>query len=529
MNPDSGVRLGEGAYREILDHSDNVIFAKDLDGRYTLANRRFAQMFGMDATEILGKTDEDLFPAWLAARIREDDRRAVELDDAIELEELVTIPHGQMRVLTRKFPHRLDDGTIVGVIGVVRDVTGQRARERQLSEALDSAQAAGRAKSEFIANLSHEIRTPMAAIMGAADALCDAQIEAAERRSIAENVRSHGRHLLTILDDLLDISKAEAGRIEIECVPTRLDELAREVVELLAVTAGAKGVTLDVESGPRMERVRLTDPTRVRQILLNLVGNAVKFTERGGVRVVLGECDAGGDSVYIEVVDTGIGIARDRLESIFEPFVQQDGSTTRRFGGTGLGLSICQRLAQLLGGELSVESRVGHGSRFRVGFPASLAGEAAQDREGAEAWLEALDEDDGGRALPGARILLAEDTPVIHRLVTLFLSRAGAEVVVVENGQDAVERAIEAEGGPSPFSLVLLDMQMPEMDGYEAARALRRAGYGRPIVALTAHASEDNARACLEAGCDAHLGKPVDQASLVGACGMWIRRGRRAA
>ena len=372
-------------------------------------------------------------------------------------------------------------------------------RNRQLEEARRTAIDATRSKSEFLANMSHEIRTPLAAIIGYAELIAERGGDPSGHAIMAETIRRNGEHLLALVGDILDLSKIEAGRVEIERIPTDPAACVRDAIDLLAPAAEARGLTLQVETDAAVPAWVSLDPTRFRQVVLNLVGNAIKFTEEGGVVVRL-DHHAASNRLEVAVTDTGIGIAPDRRTRIFEPFRQADGSTTRRFGGTGLGLPISRRLCELLGGELSADSIPGMGSTFTAAFLAPPAERV--DRPADSASLE-----------PGLRVLLAEDGPDNRRLIEHLLRRLGADVASVENGADAVEQVLSGR----PVDVLLLDMQMPVMDGWEAARRLRNAGCDLPIIALTANALPGDRAACLEAGCDDYLSKPVRRDDLATA------------
>jgi signal transduction histidine kinase/AmiR/NasT family two-component response regulator len=409
-----------------------------------------------------------------------------------------------------------------------------RANAEQLRQARDEAQAANVAKSAFLANMSHEIRTPMTAILGFADLLLNPAILPEQVHDYVQTIRRNGEHLLAIINDILDVSKVEAGRMQIERVPMSPIQLARDVVQSLSARASKKGLALEVTCRTSLPRIMHTDPTRVRQILMNLVGNAIKFTDKGGIRVALSlQQIQNGHVIQFEVIDTGIGISPDQISKLFQPFAQADITTTRRFGGTGLGLTISKRLAQLLGGDIRVSSAPDAGSTFLVELPveASDPSSLIDPISAASLRVSPINPsparvDCSGRGLEDARILLAEDGPDNQRLISFHLTKAGAVVDIAGNGALACDMATQALVRGEPYHIVLMDMQMPEMDGYAATAYLRRAGYRLPILALTAHAMEGDRVKCLSAGCDEFAVKPVDRAQLLALCVEFARRAR---
>ncbi len=404
--------------------------------------------------------------------------------------------------------------------------------ERQAVE-LDAARQesldANRAKSAFLANMSHEIRTPMAAVIGYTDLLLDPTLGASERVNHVQTVRRNAEHLLSLVNDILDISKIEAGKMTVEILPTSPNQVVVEVASLMRVRAVEKKLTFDIEYVGSLPETIQTDPTRLRQILLNFVGNAIKFTEKGRVRIRV-RCDAPGSvdpRLTIEVSDEGIGMTEEELQKLFTAFTQADASTTRRFGGSGLGLVISKRLVEMIGGQITVESIPGRGSVFRVAVPTGpLAGVRM-----IEGRFEAGTVDVPARAtrpltsLPSScRVLLAEDGYDNQVLITTFLLKAGAQVKVVENGQLAVAEAHAALAAGSPYDVILMDMQMPILDGYSATSKLRMTGYRGPIVAITAHAMAGDRERCESAGCDDYLSKPVDRAKLTEIVARFVER-----
>ncbi|MDY0170512.1 MAG: CHASE domain-containing protein [Thermoguttaceae bacterium] len=420
----------------------------------------------------------------------------------------------------------------------------KRAEEelRQTVEAIESAnkaleefnhvaETANRAKSEFLANMSHEIRTPMTAILGFADVLLeDTDLAAAppERVEAIRTIQRNGQYLLGLINDILDLSKIEAGKVEIECVTCSPAHVLGEVISLMRVRADEKKLPLTLEcAGPIPESIQ-SDPLRLRQVLVNLVGNAIKFTETGSVRIVTRLVRQPGmpAMLQIDVIDTGIGLSDGQAASLFRPFSQADSSTTRRYGGTGLGLTISKRLAEAMGGGISVQSEFGKGSTFTMEVrTGSLENVRLLDwrEEAAAPSSPASPTSDVAAVRLNGRILLAEDGPDNQRLIAFVLNRAGAQVTVAENGQVACDEVLGACRRGEPFDLILMDMQMPVMDGYEAVRRLRAAGCTGPIVALTAHAMAGDDAKCLAAGCDAYLTKPINRATFLSAVAEQLR------
>ncbi|MFN0195794.1 MAG: response regulator [Planctomycetaceae bacterium] len=413
-----------------------------------------------------------------------------------------------------------------------------------LTAAKFKAEEGAQAKSEFLANMSHEIRTPMTAILGYTELLIEQTQHDPQISEQLDTIQRNGRFLLEIINDILDLSKIEAGKVIVESIPCSLTEIVRDVMELMELRARDRLLPLLVKyRGPIPETIT-TDPTRLRQILINLLNNAIKFTSAGSIQLVVCATDdpqahqllpgqwpetptrsvSGGRSVCLlfEVIDTGIGISNEQQSHLFQPFTQADSSTSRKYGGTGLGLTISRRLALVLDGDITVKSRIGEGSNFRLRISAGVAENVP--------WIDpcTLHTMDfaplqevvphvrpSETALAERKILLVEDGQDNQRLMTFLLKKAGAEVVAVENGQLALDAIASSQRLGSPFDLILMDMQMPVMDGYTAVRLLREQGCETPIIALTAHAMEDDRQRCLSAGCTDYSPKPFNRDALI--------------
>lgn len=388
---------------------------------------------------------------------------------------------------------------------------------KELTAARQQAEAAAQTKSEFLANMSHEIRTPMTAILGYVDLLREPDLSEVDRNQAIETVHRNGQHLLAIINDILDISKIEAGRMTFERLSCSPQQMIEDTLALMSARAAEKQLELKADFiGPIPESIQ-TDPTRVRQILVNLVGNALKFTATGSVRLVTqltSVPDGTPRRLRIDVIDSGIGMSENQVRNLFQPFTQADSTMTRQYGGTGLGLAISQRLARMLGGDITVSSETGRGSCFTVTLD---PGEVVMASVSAAPTTKAAPVETQPSAespLQGAFILIVDDAPDNRKLLSFHIKKNGGTFELAENGDIAVQK-IRAARSARPYDVILMDMQMPVLDGYGAATLLRSEGEQTPIIALTAHAMTGDREKCLNAGCDDFLSKPIDRVALI--------------
>jgi PAS domain S-box-containing protein len=510
--------------RTAYDTLTEGLMVVDGDGRIVLANRSTSEMLGVAEGALVGHSPSEF--DWERSGGGAIERAALPWEIALATRTMQRDVHLEVRARNgTRYALRANCSPILdarqrlqAVVLSFQDVTELERRGQALRAAKELADAANEAKSRFLANMSHEIRTPMNAILGFSEVLRRGGLrDESEAQKHLAIIHSSGRHLLNLINDILDLSKVEAGRLEAECLPTAPHQVAREVVQTLAGRAAEKGLGLALEI-PEPLPVRITaDPARLRQIVTNLVGNAIKFTDAGGVRVVL-RLEAAraplGPRYRVDVVDTGIGIPADRLESVFEPFVQAESSTTRRFGGTGLGLTISRGFARAMGGDIDIASEPGAGTTFSLWLP--LEPSALHELCAPEALAAEPTGDTAAQArqwrFPPRRVLVVDDGVENRELVHVLLEQVGLTVLDAENGAVALERV--AEGG---LDLVLMDMQMPVMDGATATRTLRERGCALPILALTANVMKGYEQQLAQAGFTGALTKPIDVDALLQA------------
>ena len=531
---EESLQRSEERYRRLIETTNEWVWEIDADAVITYASQKVNQQLGYEPEELVGVAVFDLMPPDEVEQVRRVFGDIVSRGEPMVALEITLLHRNGARVIVEStcLPSFDSNGRMIGYQGCNRDITERKIAERELKnysaaledanrtlhELYSAAEAATRAKSEFLANMSHEIRTPMTAILGYAELLLE-KMEQPEDVDAVLTIKRNGDYLLQLINDILDLTKIEAGKMEIEARDCSPAAIVADVISMMQIRAEARNLAMNVEvSGPIPETIR-SDPLRLRQILVNLLGNAVKFTELGSVRLAVWmEAAADGSrQLRFDVTDTGVGMTESQVGSLFQPFTQCDASTSRKFGGTGLGLAISKRLAEMLGGDIEVKSTPGVGSTFSATI-------AVGPLDG----VRMIDELDRTVRLPletpekktaptklDCRLLLVEDGPDNQRLLSFVLKRAGAEVVLAENGQVALTAALNARRDGKPFDLVLMDMQMPVLDGYEATRRLRAEGFDRPIIALTAHAMSGDREKCIEAGCDDYVSKPIDRAAML--------------
>lgn len=503
----------EKQLRTVTNAVPVLIAQLDSDQKVQFANDAFCKWFKFSPEDIIGRSfreilGEERYPENAPYIMRVLDGETVNYDrisGSGEVEAVLNITF---------IPEHDANGKVSGFVIVGSNITKEKEIQAELEKAKEAAEVANSAKSAFLANMSHEIRTPLGAILGFSELLINEKLSAAERAESVEVIQRNGRLLSNVINDILDISKVEAGKMEIEKVSVPFDEAIKDMSSILSLEADKKGVALSVLTEGMVPNTIKTDPLRLRQILINIVGNAIKFTERGSVEVrikMLTTADAPPKLAFI-VKDTGEGIAAAHVQRLFMPFQQADASITRKFGGTGLGLVLSRKLAVALGGDVRLtESVPGKGSTFVITIDPGVGDEVFHRNLAAENPQMGLSMAASRKSkLNHLKILVVDDSPDNQALIKAILKHAGAEVETCSNGQEAVEMALSKK-----FDAVLMDLQMPVMDGYEATRILRERNYSGPIIALTAHAMKEERDRSLRSGFTEHITKPIDQRALV--------------
>lgn len=503
-------------FRTIFDRATDTLIMTDSDKRIVVCNRATEEMFGLSSDEVMSQSSiQEFLPNF--------DVSCCDAGDTCFFEGIRSSGE-KFPVAVSYAPLSIEGGVGQGILFTIRDQTSDMAARKELLEAKENAEYADRAKTEFLAMMSHEIRTPMNGIIGVLDLLTETTLSD-RQEEFTQIIRSSSDTLLSIINQILDYSKLEAGQMELEEIEFDVSEVLSEVTHLLKERAIRKDIRMEVKSGVLPLPSLVGDPTRLRQVLYNLIGNAIKFTDEGVVLVeadVSGANDAGDHLVSFSVKDTGVGIDEKALENLFNPFFQADTSITRRFGGTGLGLSIVSKIVNLMQGELSVESKAGQGSTFSFTIPLREASVTDKRRERLveQPLKEVRVTQDTDNASP-LRILIAEDNQVNRLVIVGILERFAHDLTIVEDGKQAVqavrEKAGEMAEGQMPFDLILMDVQMPVIDGESATRLIRAMDGPSaqiPIVALTAHAMAGDRERYLQCGMDEYVSKPINPEAL---------------
>jgi PAS domain S-box-containing protein len=507
----------EERYRIVTEAASDAIFTFSDEGQILFANHAAETMFGYSREELVQKTINFLIPAALHTEgldLLEMTRKDLEFQGLHR--------NGHAFPLEVSFGELTSDGQRT-FTGIVRNITERKKIEEAWRLAKEAAETANQAKSLFLANMSHEIRTPLNSIMGFMELLFDKAYSEEEKAQFAVAMRRNAQLLLQLIDDILDLSKVEAGKIDFERIPCSLSVLMRNIELLLEYKAKEKGIFLNFQSEEGVPDFITTDPTRLQQILINVIGNAIKFTSRGGVTVsILRKPIPNSKELIIEFVvqDSGRGIPKENREHLFKPFSQADSSTTRKYGGTGLGLILSRRLAVALGGNVDlVQSEPNCGSTFSITIKATNAKGAFKARN-------VLEPDSARRESPnetskfwGLNVLIVDDSPDNQILLSQILGQYGTQVTVAENGEEAIREALS-----KPFDIVFMDLQMPIKDGFTATRELRSRGYSTPILAISAAAMKEDREHALKAGCNDHLTKPINIHNLVKTVALHINK-----
>ena len=507
------LQRSENQLRTIANAMPILVGQLDRDEKFRYANDGLADWFSLPAEKMIGMSFREVlgperYPANEPFIQQALSGRAVSYERASE-------SRGREAVLNITYIPELNyQNEADGFVLVASDVTKYKQIELELKNAKEAAEEANATKSAFLANMSHEIRTPLGAVLGFSELLMGQDLSASERNNSLEVIKRNGRLLSNLINEILDLSKVEAGRLEIEKVDVSIAEVLTEVGNFLNLEASEKGIKLTMAAEGSLPELIFTDPMRLRQILINIIGNAIKFTERGSVtvKVKLISDALGHSKICISVKDTGAGIAPHQVAKLFTPFTQADASTTRKFGGTGLGLVLSKKLANLLGGDVTlVESSLGVGSTFNVTIdPGEIEKVLFNGTDFQSQKIVPFPVQTPPASLKNLKILVVEDSLDNQVLLQRLLRLAGAQIQIANNGREALEKVSQED-----FSLILMDLQMPEMDGYEATRMLRAQGFKKPIIALTAHAMKDERKRCLENGFNEHLSKPVDRDALL--------------
>jgi PAS domain S-box-containing protein len=489
-------------FQDIIDNIPSVVYLKDVNKRYVMINKNMEELVGMPAKKILGATDIDLMVEHEYRQSNDADDWVLKEKDITTLEFEREIDGGQEYYWITKFPLFDDSGNVKNICGLVTDITERKEDEIKLREAKKEAETAKAAQEAFLANMSHEIRTPMNGIIGMGNLLLSTNLDD-EQREFTDNIQESARSLLAIINDILDFSKIRSGKFQLERAPFSVRQTIWKAIYPLQFKAEEKMIKLKVDFDSALPDILIGDPLRLQQIIINLTGNAIKFTSNGSVEinVMPGQKENGYVDLKVDVTDTGIGIAENKVDIIFESFTQDNENTSRKYGGTGLGLTIVKQLVELQHGHIRVQSALGKGSTFSFAIPYKTG-----DADLLPDINNLSDDNQQQNLLKGIRVLVAEDNIINQKVVKSTLQKQGAQIYIDSNGKDAIE-----EIKLRKYDVVLMDLQMPDVDGYKATRYIREVMKNDiPIFAMTADAIKGEAEKCYEAGMNGFISKPFE-------------------
>lgn len=488
--------------QSILDNATSLIYIKDLEGRYLLVNKQFKEVLNMTESEIIGKTDFDFADPEQAQRFKETDDKVIETIKPVELEEIIEVGNGKHSLLITKFPLLDAQNKIYGISGITTDISERVQQMEELKQAKKIAEDAKALQEQFLANMSHEIRTPMNGIQGMTDLLLDTPLTEIQH-DFAKTIKRSADNLVVIINDILDFSKIKAGKLTIEKIDFNLNEVVENITAVFKHPVKEKSLNFSIVVDEKIPSTLQGDPYRLNQILINLVGNAIKFTPSGSVKIVISLFQKKESEVILDfaISDTGIGIKKDKINAIFESFTQASVETSRKYGGSGLGLAITRQLLEMQNGNISVESIENEGSTFQFSIP------FAYSKANHKLFFNHKKLKDYHGFLEGKNVLVAEDNKVNQKVIENVLLKAGAVADIANNGLEAINFLKERNG----YDIIIMDLQMPEMDGYAATKYIRNVmNISTPIIAMTASALKGEKYKCLEIGMNDYLTKPFE-------------------
>lgn len=494
----------EARHHALIDQLGECYSEIDLRGRFTFINKAYCETFGLSPADREGVSYKTAYAPEIGKLFRETYNKVYRTGKPAKIEYSMRLHNGK-QVFNEQSVSLMRDvqGIPIGFMAIIRDGLKREQNEMELRRAKQAAESASQIKGQFLANMSHEVRTPLNGVIGMIELLSYTN-PTLEQQELLETAQGAAQNLLVVINDILDLTKIEAGKLELDRIGFNLQEAITEIICITLIQAKKKGLELSCEMAAQVPTMVTGDPVRLKQVLLNLLGNAVKFTQKGqiAVRVQPEALDKNTVTLRFSVRDSGVGIPIEKQQVIFEPFSQGDASTTRKFGGTGLGLAICSRIVELMGGKIWLESRIGEGSTFHF---TTVLGVSACDRPDP---MEEARMDDCRENCRDLKILLVEDNLLNQRLAERLLHKLGHQVIGADNGIEALNHLREQH-----FDLVLIDIQMPEMDGFSATAAIRaledQDKAGVPIVAMTAHAMKGDRERCLESGMNDYISKPI--------------------